>query len=436
MVGKTSAEEPFSPNLLLTPGSRRPIRLPRATIREVEAYGFAMAPPRRDDRFKQASLVIVTYNNLVFTRLCLAALLVHTTYPNYEIIVVDNASGDRTVGFLRELARQQPHVRVIVNASNRGFAAAINQGVRAATGEVLVLLNNDTIVSPGWLTRLVRYLDDPSIGAVGPVTNRCGNEAEVDASYHTYRAFMAFAQDAMNQRAGACFDIPMLTMFCLALRRDTYEKVGPVDERFGIGMFEDDDYALRLHAAGYRTVCAEDVFVHHFGEASFGELASRGGYGTLFHANRQRFEEKWGQPWQPHAHRRSLPYRRTIARIQDLVRRTLPVDATIAVVSKGDKELLKLDGRKGWHFPQAEDGGYAGCYPATSAEAIDQLETIRARGAAYLLVPGTAFWWLDYYKGFRTHLEKKYRVCVQDEDTCMIIALDQDVIEPRRSEAV
>jgi GT2 family glycosyltransferase len=89
-------------------------------------------------------------------------------------------------------------------------------------------------------------------------------------------------------------------MFCLAMRRDVYERVGPLDERFEVGMFEDDDYALRARHAGYRVVCAEDAFVHHFGEVSFNKLKPSGEYEQLFAANRRRFEEKWGTPWEPH----------------------------------------------------------------------------------------------------------------------------------------
>lgn len=417
------AKELFPPGLLLRPLSRRPIQLPQATVQEVMRRGISVSPLYRDRRFRPASIVVVTYNNLVFTKLCLASVLAHTQYPNYEIIVVDNASHDGTVPFLRRLARRQSHVQVIFNTTNRGFAAANNQGAAAATGDNLVLLNNDTMVPPGWLMRLDSYLEDPSIGAVGPVTNRCGNEAEVETSYDTYGAFLAFAKHTRHQHAGEHFDISMLTMFCMAMRRETYERIGPVDERFEIGMFEDDDYALRLRAEGYRVVCAEDVFVHHFGEASFGELACRGGYGILFHNNRRRFEEKWNRKWQPHERRRSLQYRDGIAQIRNVVRDTIPQNATVAVVSKGDEALLQLDGRRAWHFPQSEEGDYAGYYPADSEEAIDQLEAVRRRGADYFLFPYTAFWWLDYYKGLKEHLTTHYQLCTQEENTCMIIAL-------------
>lgn len=254
--------------------------------------------------FKRVSIVIVTFNRLAHTKLCLHSVIANTEYPSYEIIVVDNASTDGTDAYLRELERARPGIRIVLNASNRGFAAANNQGLALAGGDVLVLLNNDTIVPRNWLTRLVSHLDDPEAGLIGPATNFAGNEARLETTYRTYEEFRTFAQAQTHENEGKRFDIRMLAMFCLAMRRDVYERIGALDERFEIGMFEDDDYALRAQRAGYRVMCAEDVFVHHFGQATFGDLLATGEYQRVFDANRHRFEEKWGVRWEPHRWRR------------------------------------------------------------------------------------------------------------------------------------
>ena len=144
-----------------------------------------------------------------------------------------------------------------------------------------------------------------------------------------------------------------------------------------------------MRAAGYRVVCAEDAFVHHFGEASFGELVPTGRYGELFRANKARFEEKWGVTWQPHLRRPNAWYRDLVERIRDVVDRELPPDATVLVVSNGDDELLKLGAsRRGWHFPQMEDGTYAGYHPGDRAEAIAHLEALRGEGRRVHRLPG------------------------------------------------
>jgi hypothetical protein len=107
--------------------------------------------------------------------------------------------------------------------------------------------------------------------------------------------------------------------------------------------------------------------------------------------------------------------------IREVVGRTLPPGATVLVVSKGDDDLLKLGGRKAWHFPQTAAGEYAG-KPADSAEAIAQLEMLRAKGGQYLLFPETAFWWLDHYQEFKQHLDGRYQR-VHSDDHCIIYQL-------------
>jgi len=112
-------------------------------------------------------------------------------------------------------------------------------------------------------------------------------------------------------------------------------------------------------------------------------------------------------------------YQGLVHQIREVAGTKLPRDATTMVVSKGDNELLKLNGRQAWHFPQTEDGVYAGYHPADSAAAIAHLEALRAKGGNFLLFPNTAFWWLDHYKDFRQHLDACYR-CVWSDESCII----------------
>jgi glycosyltransferase involved in cell wall biosynthesis len=122
-------------------------------------------------------------------------------------------------------------------------------------------------------------------------------------------------------------------------------------------------------------------------------------------------------------------YQQLVGRIQEMVRTSVPPGATVIVVSKGDEELLKLaEGRKAWHFPQTEEGLYAGYHPADSAQAIAHLEELRAKGGQFLLFPATALWWLEHYAEFGRHLEGRYRR-VGDDESCVIYELGEQQTE-------
>jgi GT2 family glycosyltransferase len=417
---------PFPADLVLTPLARNPIQLETATWAAVLNRPGPDFVVTQDPSVAPVSIVVAAFNNLVFTRMCLESLLANTEYANYELLVVDNASTDGTRDYLHKLMTSRSRVRLLLNDSNLGFAAANNQALREVTGEYLVLLNNDTIVPRGWLSNLISHLDDAEIGLVGATTNRIGNEAEIETTYRTYGEFEQFVAQYTRPRIGAHFDIRTATMFCVALRRSLFEEVGPLDEQFGLGMFEDDDYSMRVRAAGLRVVCADDVFVHHFGQASFGKLAAGGLLGPLFHANRVRWEAKWGQDWVPHERRPNRQYQQLLQEIRKITRAVLPQNAVVLVASRGDAEILESGSFTAWHFPQTDAGTYAGHHPASSAEAIARLESLRAKGGQYLLFPRSAFWWLEYYVEFRQHLERRYHMLTRHTETCKIFDLSVD----------
>jgi Glycosyl transferases group 1 len=116
-------------------------------------------------------------------------------------------------------------------------------------------------------------------------------------------------------------------------------------------------------------------------------------------------------------------YQRLVRRIKEVTSDVVPDGSIVAVVSKGDKDLVELgDERQGWHFPQNEEGVYVGYHPAADTEAIAHLEELRKKGAGYLLFPGTAFWWLEHYGEFRDHLDS-HHCRVREEEACIIFEL-------------
>lgn len=250
----------------------------------------------------KVSVVVVTYNNLDLTKVCLDSLDRYSDYPDLELIVVDNASTDDTPAYLRSWAAAGGNRHVILNPDNRGFAAANNQGLAAATGEYLVMLNNDTHVTPGWVATLVGHLRrTPTLGLLGPVTNNIGNEARIDIRYADMEGMLQAASDYTARHAGLLTPLHTAAFFCVMMPRRVYETVGELDEAFGIGMFEDDDYCRRVQQAGWTIACAEDVFIHHHLSASFNKIKQEKRQ-AMFEQNKAIYEAKWGT-WEPHKYR-------------------------------------------------------------------------------------------------------------------------------------
>ena len=244
------------------------------------------------------SVVVLTYNNLnETTKPCVESILSNTTEGIYELVVVDNASSDKTASYLRDVAQQYDHIKIKLNSTNKGYAAGNNDGIEMASGDIVVLLNNDTLVPSGWLEALIKVFDENKrAGLVGPITNSSGNEQCVALPNLTKQNFQTIASDYTKRQQGIRFETLRMGFFCVAIKRQVITDIGLLDDGFGIGMFEDDDYCVRAKSAGYDLVVAEDCFVYHKGSVSFTKLSSQE-YQSIFRKNRSYFEKKHGVKW-------------------------------------------------------------------------------------------------------------------------------------------
>ncbi|MCU1380084.1 MAG: hypothetical protein JWN29_3067 [Acidimicrobiales bacterium] len=409
---------PFRSDLSLVPRSKRPMRLAHDTVRAVHDKELPVPTSSRCHRSSRqpvrASVVVVSFGDLVWTRLCLDTVAA-TVGGDDEIIVVDNASDAGVLRYLEALSRADARVRVVGNDANLGFARAVNVGLGLVAGEVVVLLNNDTVTPAGWLDRLSDQVADSAAGLVSATTNTGLGPERIDTSYRTLGEMTSFADERARTFRGGWVRVPKVTFFCCAFRRSVLEAVGPLDERFEVGMFEDDDYSRRVQLAGLELRCAEDVFVHHFGEGTLGSLVASGEHAEIFRANRRRFEEKWHTAWEQHERRPSAAYADLVARFLRLAERAVPPGGEVLVVSRGDDQLLETTGRVARHFPAGPDGQWAGFHPGTTSDVTYALEAEHRRGAGFLAFPETARWWLDHYGGLAAFLETRYELVGADD---------------------
>lgn len=236
---------------------------------------------------KLTSIIIPTHNGLHMLAPCIESIRQYTDVP-YEIIVVDNASTDRTDRYcIRE------KITFISLPSNAGFPRACNLGLAAASGDYLLLLNNDVTVTANWLSNMISALQSSDdIGMVGPVTNAASGRQKIEVSFQGKADFQQIAAINNVSDSSRWIDVKRIIGMCLLLKRDVLHAVGLLDEVFSPGHYEDDDYCLRARSCGYRLLVCEDVLVHHEGSASFKKNFTEQ-LQALIDRNYRLFIDKW-----------------------------------------------------------------------------------------------------------------------------------------------
>ena len=236
------------------------------------------------------TIVIVTYNQEKYTKECIASIKKFTNIP-YRLLIVDNYSTDKTRSYLTNL----PGAEIVFNNQNVGFPYACNQGIIRSYDEYVLILNNDVVVTEGWLERLVEIAEsDKSIGLVGPISNKVsGLQIDKDARYESIEKMHHYAKRIREKNKGQIFAFPRLAFLCTLIKKEVIDKIGGLDERFSPGNYEDDDFCLRAQLAGFKSVIAKDVFIHHYGSKSFKAEGDRK-YDEILQINKNKFVEKWG----------------------------------------------------------------------------------------------------------------------------------------------
>ena len=227
---------------------------------------------------KRVSIVVPVLNQVEYTRGCLDSLRPDLE-AGIELIIIDNNSTDETPNYLNSLSG----VNVIRNETNRGCAGGWNQGVKAATREWIVVLNNDVVVGPGWLEAMAQFAESSGCGVVTPAIR----EGPINYAFREYAADFVIRMGSV-QRIGVANGI------CFMVARWVFEKVGLFDERFRIGQFEDADFFIRARNAGIKLGTTGRAFLHHYGSVTQNAIRKKAEVASYEAENRAYFRAKWG----------------------------------------------------------------------------------------------------------------------------------------------
>lgn len=227
------------------------------------------------------SIVIPLYNQIAYTRSCIESLN-KTIMPGVEILLVDNASSDNTAEYLHSLEG----VTVISNLENKGFSGACNQGISSASGQWIVVMNNDVLLGKGWLDGMLSAADRFGLDMVSPAIR----EGELNYDLEPYAAELTGRMQSVVRHG-------QVNGICFMAHRRVFDSIGIFDENFRIGQYEDKDLFLRATKAGFRLGTVGASFIHHFGsitQKALGAKKETKGYAL---ENKAYFNRKWNMTW-------------------------------------------------------------------------------------------------------------------------------------------
>lgn len=240
----------------------------------------------------RATLILVAWNSLRDLPDCLASVAAQLTDAD-EVLVVDNGSTDGSADYV---ASQYPGIKLVRLVRNSGYAGGVNAGIQVAAGDYLLMLNPDVVLAQDWLSEMVAALADPSVGVAGGKLHFPDGRVQhaggtiiwprAVTDHHGY----AGSDEGQWEQAR---DVDYVTGAAWGFRRDVAQVIGPLDEAFWPGYYEEVDYCYRVRKGGLRVVYAPTASAVHKESVSLGRSLR---YLSIFHRNRLRFVLKWLSP--------------------------------------------------------------------------------------------------------------------------------------------
>jgi glycosyltransferase involved in cell wall biosynthesis len=236
-----------------------------------------------------ASIIISASGNQKHIKRCVESIKKHTSEP-FEIIFVDNGSKKGVLKWLRSAVKENANYKLVEVEKNACPSKYYNEGIGASTGEYVVLLHDDVVVSDRWFTGMLRCFNRaPDTGIVGPMTNNTeGIQRDIGADYRSLDHFDGYAKAFLEKNMYRQVPVTNVSGFCLMFKRAIIEGIGGFDEQFNSEEFMLKDFCSRTELDGYRNIIASDVFVHHNNKQKrvHDKMA-------LLAGDREIFSEKW-----------------------------------------------------------------------------------------------------------------------------------------------
>ncbi|MBP2627619.1 MAG: hypothetical protein H6Q68_2330 [Firmicutes bacterium] len=234
------------------------------------------------------SIILLAFNHLDYTKLCVESLYRFTSHINFELITVNNGSSDDTEQFFNTL----PNKKKINFPCNVGGDKASNEALKLVEGKYTVGLSNDLILTPNWLDNLLICIEsDESIGIVVPACSASSNYQQVNLNYNNLDEMVQVAAAYNISNPNKWEERMRLITYTNLMRTELVKKLCGSNEIYSPGGFEDDDLSFRLRRAGYKLIFAKDTFVHHFGSITINDDYAKL---NLLERNRRIFFNEFG----------------------------------------------------------------------------------------------------------------------------------------------
>ncbi len=254
-------------------------------------YQYIISARKLKTKFDNFTTTIImpVRNALEYTKVAVQSIRDHTGCP-YKLIIVNDGSDAETTAWIND----QADVLSLQNVNSLGFPTACNLGLECVDTPYCMIINSDIKVTPGWLCKMLATMKaDENIGILGPMTNRAsGPQVDTGVKYRNDQELNAYAKKLEMGYRPRLKTFQRIVFFCALIRSELISKIGILDESFGLGNFEDDDYCIRSIHAGYKNVIDQGVFVHHYGSQTF--KTQNLDYVKIMKTAETRFRAKWG----------------------------------------------------------------------------------------------------------------------------------------------